>query len=92
MTEEKIDETERTVTPPPSPQPSSAKQYILRREIVKHRRNLDPYDVKKVYRNSQQIQRAVQNGTFDAAKTMHMDFTTKNMYWLCYENAVADNK
>ena len=92
MIEEKIDETEKIVTPPPSPQPSSAKQYILRREKVKRLANLDPYDVKNVYRNSQQIQRALKNGTFDVAKTMHMDFTTKNIYWLCYENAVADNK
>ena len=93
MKEEKIDPTELTVatTPPLSPLPSpqkpeasSAGQYILRRECVKGRRNMDPMDVKNVYRSTAQIQRAVKNGTFEISKTMHM--RNNNMYWLCYEN------
>ena len=87
MSEEKIDETEQTITPTPtqSPEPSSAGQRIIRRESVKHLHNLDPLDVKNVYRSEAQMKRAIKNGTFNIAKTMHMDFTTKNIYWLCYE-------
>ena len=71
------------------PEPSSAGQYIVSRQNVKHYHNLDPMDVKNVYRSEAQMNRAIKNGTFNIAKTMHMDFTTKNIYWLCYENTDA---
>ena len=85
MSEEKIDETEMTV----KPEPSSAGQYIVSRQNVKHYHDLDPMDVKNVYRSEAQMKRAIKNGTFNISKTMHMDFRTKNIYWLCYENTDA---
>ena len=68
----------------PKPKPSSKGQYIYKRTVLPPK-TIDPHDVKNVYRSQQQIQRAIQNGTFDHAKIMHMDFNTKNIYWLCTE-------
>ncbi len=68
-----------------SPKPTSKGQYIFKRERPSGSMKLDPYDVKGVYRSHDQIQRAIKNGTFQHAKVMHMDFNTKNIYWLCNE-------
>ena len=66
------------------PIPSSAGQYIVGRHKPPHI-ELDPYDVKNVYRSQKDIDRAVRRNNFSHAKTMHMDYTTKNIYWLCYD-------
>ena len=65
-------------------EPSSAGQYIVGRSKP-GKRVLDPYDVKNVYRSQNDIDRAIRRKDFTHAKTMHMDYTTKNIYWLCYE-------
>ena len=66
-------------------EPSSAGQYIVGRQKPTQR-ILDPYDVKNVYRSQNDINRAIRQKNYTPAKTMHMDFTTKNIYWLCYES------
>ena len=65
-------------------EPSSAGQYIVGRQKP-GRIVLDPYDVKNVYRSQNDINRAIRRKDFTHAKTMHMDYTTKNIYWLCYD-------
>ena len=72
-------------TSEPPPEPTSKGQYIFKREHPSGRTQIDPYDIKGVYRSHDQIQRAIKNGTFQHAKVMHMDFNTKNIYWLCNE-------
>lgn len=67
-----------------NPIPSSAGQYIVGRTKPVYR-ELDPYDVKNVYRSQADINKAIKKDKFSHAKTMHMDYTTKNIYWLCYE-------
>ena len=64
--------------------PSSAGQYIVSR-VKPRRRELDPYDIKNVYRSQEDIDRAIEKNTFTYAKTMHMNYTTKNIFWLCYD-------
>lgn len=49
---------------------------------------ISPYDVKNVYRNVEEINRAIKRNTFDIAKTQHMNWNDKNVFWLCY----ADDK
>ena len=67
-----------------SEEATSEGQYIFRREL-RTDRPLDPYDVKNIYRTDRDIKRAIHENTFDVAKTMHMDWTTKNIFWLCYK-------
>lgn len=72
-----------------SVEPTSAGQYIVGRQKP-IQRILDPYDVKNVYRSENDINRAIRRKDFQHAKTMHMDYTTKNIYWLCYEEEKID--
>ena len=62
--------------------PSSEGQYIVSRCKPKQE-IIDPYDVKGVYRSQDDINRAIKNKTFNVAKCMKMNYTTKNIYWLC---------
>ena len=77
--------------PKKKPTPSSEGQYILQ-HIKTQPRVLDPYDVKNIYRSEADIQRAIKNGTFTHSKVMHMDWTDKNIYFLCYENDITNKK
>ena len=67
------------------PSPSSAGQYIYSRSRPTQQ-ILDPYDVTGVYRTQSDIDRAIKNKNFDHAKCMKMNYTTKNIYWLCHTN------
>ena len=64
--------------------PSSAGQRIISRVKMPYR-EISPYDVKNVYRSQREINRAIRRGTFEIAKTQHMNWNNKNVYWLCYE-------
>ena len=77
-------------TEPPSPRhaiPTSEGQYIVSRRKMPYR-EISPYDVKNVYRNVAEMNRAIKRGTFNVAKTQHMNWNDKNVFWLCY----ADDK
>jgi hypothetical protein len=66
----KIDHNEETVV---ASKPSSEGQVVYSHEKIARPIRLSPYDVKNVYKSQEEINAAIENGTFDVAKTMHMD-------------------
>ena len=68
----------------PKPVPSSAGQRIVSRMKMPYK-ELSPYDVKNVYKNAAEINRAIKKGNFEIHKTQHMNWNNKNVFWLCYE-------
>ena len=64
--------------------PNSDGQYIVS-HVKLQKKTIDPYDVKNVYRSTTNINRDIKHNQYNVAKTMHMDYNTKNIYWLCYD-------
>jgi hypothetical protein len=74
--DKKIDDNEVLVQSTGSgekPKPSSAGQVIYAREKITRPISISPYDVKHVYKTQREVDAAIANGTFNVAKTMHMD-------------------
>ena len=70
-------------------QPTSNGQYIVS-HVKLQKKIIDPYDVKNVYRSTRNINRDIKHNQFNVAKTMYMDYNTKNIYWLCHEEEKID--
>ena len=79
--EEKVDESEMTVTV----EPSSAGQFIYSRE-VRPVRSMDLYAAKNIYRSQAEVLRAKERGNFQIEKTMTTD-PNGNIFFLCYDTS-----
>ncbi len=51
--------------------------------MVKHPKTLSPYDCFGVYKTRAEVNAAIRNGTFEIAKTMHVD-KNGEFYFLTY--------
>ena len=64
--------------------PHSNGQYIHERRKMPYT-EISPYDVKRVYKTEDEINRAIAKGTFTHSKLMHMNWNDKNVFFLCYD-------
>ena len=83
--EEKIDEMEidaETVYP---------ETIVYAHEVTKNPNIISPYDVKRVYKTQEEVQRAFTEGTFDVSKTMHIGPDGK-FYFLQWQKEQKDKK
>lgn len=76
----------KTMDHVPIPETGLPKSTIVR-EKNNDVKKLNVYDVKNVYRSKQEMDRAIENGTFDVAKTMHIDKNGR-FYVLSFEDPV----
>ena len=65
-------------------EPHTCGQYIYERRKMPYR-EISPYDVKRVYKTEDEINRAIAKGTFTHSKLMHMNWNDKNVFFLCYD-------
>ena len=63
----------------------------MTREVIQNPKRMSPYDAKGVYKNHQEMQDAIDDGTFNIAKTMYV---AKNgeFYFLTYANELGKKK
>ena len=67
------------------------KSEIYCREIIENKKTMSPYDAKGVYKTQAEIDRAIANGTFSIAKTMHVD-KNGNIFFLVYDKKKLESK
>ena len=86
MEEEKIDETELTISTleREKPKPTSEGQYIFKREVLPAR-EINVFDAKNVYRSQAEIDRDIKRGKFKIEKTFTTD-ANGNLFFLCYDH------
>ena len=80
--EKKVDENEVEI---------EDKSEIYCREIIENKKTMSPYDAKGVYKTQAEIDRAIANGTFSIAKTMHVD-KNGNIFFLVYDKAKLESQ
>ena len=61
------------------------------REIITHKKYLSPFDIPGVYKTKGEMDRAVQRGDFNIAKTMHMA-PNGDFFFLAYDNNASKTK
>ena len=65
---------------------SGVPEQIIVREKNPNVKELSVYDVKNIYRSKEEMDKAIENGEFDIAKTMHIDKNGK-FYMLSFKDA-----